>query len=143
MVTLFVIGIVVAVLVDELTGVSPGGIIVPAFLALVLHQPMVFGATLLVGLACVPICLLAERFILLYGRRRFAFMIVTGVMLKAALGSWLPMIGLLPFGLAVVGYVVPGVMGETFRRQGIPRTMGALLLATAVTRLVGMVVLGW
>lgn len=143
MVTLFVIGIVAAILVDEWTGVSPGGIIVPAFLVLSLHQPLVFGATILVGLICVGICHLAERYILLYGRRRFAFNVLTGVALKAALHSWFPLIGLLPFGLAVVGYVVPGVLAETFRRQGIPRTLGALLLATALARLAGMAVLGW
>ncbi len=143
MVTLFVLGILAALLVDELTGYSPGGIIVPAFLVLTFHVPEQFLLTIAVGVAACWIGMLAQSYMLLYGRRRFAFLILTGLILKVALDSWLPLLGVFPFGLAIVGYVIPGVLADNIMRQGLWPTLGTLLLATALARLLAMGVLGW
>ncbi len=143
MVTLFVLGIVAALLVDELTGYSPGGIIVPAFLVLTLHVPTQFLLTVGVAIVAFWVGLLAQSWMLLYGRRRFAFLILTGLILKMALDSWLPLVGVFPFGLAIVGYVIPGVLADNIIRQGIWPTLASMLLATALARLLTLGILGW
>src|SRR5690606_30019661 len=71
MITIFVLGIIVALLVEETTGVVPGGVIVPGFLALHVADPARLGATLLVSLAVYGIVLFLQGHVLLYGRRRF------------------------------------------------------------------------
>lgn len=143
MVTLFVLGILAALVVDELTGYSPGGIIVPAFLVLSLHVPAHFVLTVGVGIACFLLGRLVSRYMLLYGRRRFAFLVLTGLILKASLDSWLPLIGAFPFGLGIVGYIIPGILADNITRQGLWPTLGSMLLATALARLLTYGVLGW
>lgn len=143
MVTVFVIGVVVALLVDEMTGVTPGGIIVPGYLAIAWSEPSRLVATILATLLTVLIVSQLKRYIFVYGRRRFAYSVVTGIMLKQSLLFIFPALKLLSYGLLIIGYVIPGLLAENCLRQGIIRTMGAMILATAVTRLLSGAVLGW
>ena len=66
-----VIGIVVSVLLTELIGISPGGIIVPGYVALVLDQPEALAGFLVISAATYGILLLLSKVLLLYGSRRF------------------------------------------------------------------------
>lgn len=143
MVTIFVIGILVALLVDETTGIKPGGIIVPGFLALYLGEPLRVLFTILVSLLVYTIILGLQRYVFLYGKRRFAYAIVTGLAIKLLLAMALPNLMFLPFGLLIIGMVIPGLMGETFLQQGIWKTLLAIIVATAITRLLAYAFMGW
>lgn len=143
MITIFVLGIIVALLVEETTGVVPGGVIVPGFLALHVADPARLGATLLVSLAVYGIVRFLQGHVLLYGRRRFAYCVATGVAIKSAAAGVLPMLALAPAGLLVIGLVIPGLVGETFLRQGVGRTLAAMVLAVALTRVAALAVTGW
>jgi poly-gamma-glutamate biosynthesis protein PgsC/CapC len=138
MVTVFAIGIVVALLVEERTGRTPGGIIVPGFLALALDEPWRVAVTLGTALVAIGVYRLVEPHLLLYGRRRFAFLVLTGLLLKAAAIHVLPLAGVLPVGLLVIGYMMPGLVASHAVRQGILPTVGAALLATGITRLAAL-----
>ncbi len=143
MVTIFAIGIVVSLLVEEITGYSPGGVVVPGFVALALHEPSEVVATLAVALLALGVYRLLEPRMLLYGRRRFGFLVLTGLLLKAGLLGFLPQFGVLPYGLLVIGYVVPGVLADTCARQGVLPTLATLALAAGSTRLIAAGVMGW
>jgi poly-gamma-glutamate biosynthesis protein PgsC/CapC len=136
------IGLVVAFLIDETVGVKPGGYIVPGYLAVALTEPVRLGATLVLVLCVIAILVLADRVMLLYGSRRFAFALLTGCLLKAILAILLPSLGLAPVGLLVIGFVIPGLVAHSCDRQGILKTLASLALATVLTRLVAMAVLG-
>lgn len=144
MLTLFVIGIVVALAIDERTGYSPGGVITPAYFALALHHPLGVVLTLAAALGALGIGHALERYVLLYGRRRFAVHVLAGLALKVMVERvapgllWSPLLG-----LELVGYVVPGVLAESMRRQSVGPTLKALVLAVVLTRLLGLAVLGW
>lgn len=143
MVTLFVIGVLVALIVERACGYVPGGIIVPGFLAMALSDPMQVAATLAVAGATLGIFRLVEPHMVLYGRGRFAFFILTGIVIKMALMTLLPNFGLLPYGLLIIGYLIPGIVANTFARQGILPTLGALTAAVAAARLINLAVMGW
>ena len=144
MLTLFVIGILVALAVDERTGLSPGGVITPAYMALALHDPAGVVLTLVVALVANAATRALEGTMLLYGRRRFAMQVLIGLTLKLLIERVLPGTNWAPLlGLELIGYVVPGVLAESMRRQGSLPTMGALVLAVVVTRLAGLAVIGW
>jgi poly-gamma-glutamate biosynthesis protein PgsC/CapC len=142
LVAVFALGLVVAVLVDEAVGVRPGGYIVPGYLAVAVTEPARLAATLGIVLCVIVVLRLAERVVLLYGHRRFAFALLTGCLLKATLAVVFPSLGLAPVGLLVIGFVIPGLVAHSCDRQGICKTLASVALATIVTKLVAMAVLG-
>jgi poly-gamma-glutamate biosynthesis protein PgsC/CapC len=142
MVDVFAIGLVVAILVDETTGIKPGGYIVPGYLAVAMTEPTRLAATLAIVLVVIGVLKVVERFMLLYGRRRFAFALLTGCLLKTLLATLLPSLGLAPLGLLVIGFVIPGLVAHSCDHQGLSKTLASLVVATVLTKLVAMAVLG-
>lgn len=143
MVTMFVIGIVVALVIEELTGLTPGGLIVPGFLALHAAEPMRLAATIAAALVTGLIVMSIQGRMLLYGRRRFGYSVLTGIVVKGALVWLLPMLKMVPYGLLVIGMVIPGLIAETFLRQGVMKTLAAMVVAVALTRMASLAVMGW
>lgn len=143
MVTFFVVGVIVALLVEEITGITPGGIIVPGFLALSWGEPSRIVATLAAALLTLLVVRGVARLVFVYGRRRFAYCVVTGIVIKQGLVLLLPRLAVLSYGLLIVGFVVPGLLAENCLRQGVLRTLAATLLAVVVTRLACGALLGW
>ena len=126
MVGVIAIGLVVALLVDETVGVKPGGYIVPGYLAIAIAEPARLGATLVIVMCVLATLVLADRVMLLYGSRRFAFALLTGCLLKLILAVFLPSFGLAPVGLLVIGFVIPGLVAHSCDRQGVLKTMASL-----------------
>lgn len=133
-----VLGVVTSLLFTELLGISPGGVIVPGYLALYLREPLRLGATLLdAGLAFLLVRLLG-RFLVLFGRRRYALFLLAGFLARFLMEGILP--GLLPEApiLASVGWLIPGIIAADADRQGPLATAAALAAAALVVRLVWM-----
>ena len=68
-------GVLVSLLYTELTGLSTG-LIVPGYLVLSLHSPVRLVCTLAVSAAAAVLCRLLSQVVILYGRRRFALMLL-------------------------------------------------------------------
>lgn len=141
----FLVGVILALLFTEWTGLSPGGIVVPGYIALHLDQPGRVLVTLAVALACLGLYRLAAMFLILYGRRRFVFLLLAGMVLAQA-WSFLSPSG--PAGespeLRVIGWVVPGLLANSLERQKIAPTLSALTVVavTAYILIKVVVVLG-
>lgn len=142
MVGVFALGLVIAFLVDETTGLKPGGYIVPGYLAISATEPARLGATFALVLCILVVLAAADRLLLLYGSRRFAFTLLTGCVFKSALAAVFPYFGLVPVGLLVIGFLIPGLVAHSCDRQGMWKTLAALMLATILTKLVAMAVFG-
>ncbi|MGW8265415.1 MAG: poly-gamma-glutamate biosynthesis protein PgsC [Longimicrobiales bacterium] len=129
------LGLLLSLAFIAITGVYPGGIIVPSYLVLFLDQPErivgTLGAALLTWLAYRVV----SRWLILFGRRRFTFLILVGgawaLVWRAALPSLFPA----SVEFAVIGWVIPGLIANHFERQGVLLTSSALVLVT--------VLLGW
>ncbi|MCZ4095305.1 capsule biosynthesis protein capC [Streptomyces sp. SID13666] len=120
------------------TNLSPGGMITPGWLALTLIEDlqraaMVVGITLLTYL-CTR---LLQRNVILYGKRLFAAVVLTGVVLQA--GVYLVMQTQFPLMYAnqTLGFIVPGLIAYQLERQ--PK--GATLLSVSTVTLANYVVL--
>ena len=133
MVTTILIGLAVSLLYVEITGLLPGGIIVPAYFALYAGQPWRIAATLAAaGLAVAAYRFLSGR-LLLFGRRRFVFMLVLGGLIgQVWLVLW-PKLFSTPTDLRVIGWIIPGLLANTLARQRFGPTLASLATATAVT----------
>lgn len=136
-------GILASLAFTELTGVSPGGIIVPAYFALYFGDPLRMGLTLALSLLCMLIVRLLSRYMILYGRRRFAVYLLLGILLKAAF-SFLYANG--PAGIPnlslSIGYVIPGLLGREAERQGVVITFVSLGIVVCLLRLIQLAFMG-
>jgi len=76
----FFIGLILAVFYVELMDIYPGGIIVPAYMALYLDQPLRVLATVLIALLSLMTYRFISRFFILFGRRRFVMLLLLGAL---------------------------------------------------------------
>ena len=128
-----ILGVLVSILFSELTGLS-AGLVVPGYLALSLHTPLRLVSTLAVALLAALCCRALSEVLILYGRRRFALLLVLSFALSAALGRIGPAMGVSD----VIGVLIPGIIAREFDRQGVRDTLLSLVAATAATALIAM-----
>ena len=129
------VGLLVSLAIIAFTGVYPGGIIVPSYLVLFLPEPKRIVGTLLVSLLTLWVYLLASRWLILFGRRRFVFLILVGGLWALLWRQLFPSIFPVSVEFTVIGWVIPGLIANHLERQGIFLTLGSLLTAT--------VIIGW
>ncbi len=129
------IGLLVSLAVIALTGVYPGGIIVPSYLVLFITEPQRIVGTLVAAFLTFSVYLLVSRWLILFGRRRFVFLILVGGVWSILWRMWIPTFFPLSVEFTVIGWVIPGLVANHFERQGVLVTLGSLLTAT--------VVIGW
>jgi poly-gamma-glutamate biosynthesis protein PgsC/CapC len=131
-----IIGVVVSLLLTELVGLSSGGIIVPGYVALLLDRPAALLVFLLVaGLSYGVVLALGTR-LMLYGSRRFAVALLTGLALSAAAQWAAPLFVSLHVEWVGLGYIVPGLLAHQFDRQGVLPTLLMLAIAAPLVRLI-------
>ena len=66
------LGVIISIVFYEITEISPGGLIVPAYFALYLDDPLKLSVTAGISLLTLLLLKLLSRYTILYGRRRFA-----------------------------------------------------------------------
>jgi poly-gamma-glutamate biosynthesis protein PgsC/CapC len=125
-----VIGLIASLAFIWLTGVYPGGIIVPSYLALFLHEPERLIGTLLAALVTVGVYRLASRWLILFGRRRFAFLVLAGGVLALLWLQFLPRLFPASVEYRVIGWVIPGLIANQLDRQGVTVTTASLVTVT-------------
>ncbi len=129
----FFLGLVLALIYVEVTGISPGGLIVPGYFALYLNQPWRPLSTLAVAFLTLLIYRLVARYFILFGRRRFVLMILVGACLGQAWSLTLPHLLAEPVGLRVIGWVVPGILASCLERQKIVSVLSSLVFVSVLT----------
>jgi gamma-polyglutamate biosynthesis protein CapC len=133
------IGLVMSLLYTELFGVTPGGIIVPGYLALAIPEPLTVALTLGVALLTWFVVRVLGTIAIVYGRRRNVLAILIGfglgALARTLVGAGTPIGG---FGIDVVGYVIPGLLAIWMDRQGVVVTITSAVTASIATRLTGL-----
>lgn len=130
--TLF-IGIVVALFYTEVTGLYPGGIIVPAFLALFVDQPARIVSTLILACLSLLVYKLVARYFILFGRRRFVLMLLLGGL---GVQAWLlvaPSWFSGPPELRAIGWIIPGLLANNLEKQKFLPTLASLATVVVLT----------
>jgi poly-gamma-glutamate biosynthesis protein PgsC/CapC len=142
MMTTILIGIVIALLYTEFTGILPGGIIVPALLALYLDQPLRMVATVLAAFLSLAGYRFLSRYFLIFGRRRFVFLLLFGALFGQLWFMLWPRLFAVPFDLRVIGWIIPGLLANNLARQKALPTLASLatvsVLAYFVAKLIAL-----
>lgn len=126
---IILLGVVVSMIFTEITGLS-AGLIVPGYLVLALHSPGRIVTTLIMASVSVLLCRLASQWLILFGRRWFAFLILLTFVLNCVLSAW----RLLPF--SVIGILMPGILAREIDRQGFFDAFLAIAATTLFTALI-------
>ena len=79
--TILVIGILISIIFYELTDVSPGGIIVPGLLVTYINSIERVIFTVIIAFLTFLIVKLLSKYVLVFGKRRFALMIIVSIFL--------------------------------------------------------------
>ncbi len=130
------IGLVLSLAFSETLGLATGGMIVPGYVALHLHQPTRMLATVVISLATLGIMRFFSNYAFIYGRRRTVILLLTGFLLGQASHQLLRVAtlgGILDF--ASIGYIIPGLIADWMERQGVVETLSALAIAATLVRL--------
>ncbi|MCK1991980.1 poly-gamma-glutamate biosynthesis protein PgsC [Peribacillus muralis] len=129
-----VLGVTLSLIFSEKTGVVPAGLIVPGYLALVFDQWQIMLIIMIISIVTYLIVTHGlSRWVILYGRRKFAAMMVTGICLKLLLDFVYPVMPFEIFEFRGIGIIVPGLIANTIQRQGMPLTLGSTLLLSGLT----------
>lgn len=137
-------GMVISLFLTETLGVMAGGIIVPGYFALYLHNPVKILFTLLISITAYLIVHLISKFILIYGRRRLILSLLIGFLLGYMIRIILDSSGFqLIFKddlikLEYIGYIIPGLIASWIDRQGIIRTTSVILIVASIVNLIMM-----
>ena len=135
------LGIFLSLILSESLGVTAGGIIVPGYIALYLHQPMQVVVTFFVAILVWAIIQGMGNVMFLYGKRRIVLALILGfffgyisrnfIYLSQDIGS-----------VAVIGNIIPGLIANWMDRQGIIRTLSVVLLTSVMVKLCIMILFG-
>lgn len=129
---LLLLGIIFSLLYTELTDLSPGGIIVPAYFAMYSYDWKRMLGTVFLSCICMLIVHLLSKYMILYGRRRYAVFIFTGIFLKY-------LVSLSGIGVSFsIGSLIPGILGRDMERQKVLPTLLSLSIVTLLTCLAGL-----
>ena len=132
----FGVGIAAGFLFFELSGLTAGGIIVPGYLALFIYEPQRIIVTLIIGFAVYWVIMLLSRFTIIFGRRRFFLMILTGFVLRYIFDSLHIYLSEPGITLQAIGYIIPGLIANEFYRQGVIKTVSAIIIVVTATYLI-------
>jgi gamma-polyglutamate biosynthesis protein CapC len=129
----FFIGLVLAVIYIEIFDFYPGGLIVPAYMALYLHVPVKVLATIIVSFLALFSYKFISRYLVLFGKRRFAFMVILGAFWGQLWFLIWPELFPYPIGVRAVGLVIPGLLANNLERQRYLPTLASLLTVAVMT----------
>jgi hypothetical protein len=82
---------------------------------------------------------LSCRWLILFGRRRFVFLILVGGVWAFLWREFTPAIFPLSLEFRVIGWVIPGLIANHLDRQGLLVTTAALVAVTVVTAWLGLI----
>ena len=129
-----VIGTVLSLIVDEVFGIQCGGYIVPGYLAMVCDDIacvlIVFALSLITYLI---INYVLPKFMILFGKRKFAVSLIVSIILKLATEMLFPMIPFASVTFRGVGAITPSLLANSYSSQGIIYTIPATLIVTYIT----------
>lgn len=137
------IGLIVSLIVTEVLGLSVGGMIVPGYLAMSLHEPLAVGMTILAAAVAWALVRLVSRWTILYGRRRVVLTVMFGFAVGMAIRTLANVVGSQVVGgqaemdaMVMIGFIIPGLIALWFERQGFIETVSPMMSAAVLVRLV-------
>ncbi len=137
------LGLLLSLAFSETLGLAAGGMVVPGYVALMIHQPMRVIGTIAVALATLGILKLLSNYMFIFGRRRVVLTILFGFFLGWLSRDWMVFqIGGQSLEFQTIGLIIPGLIANWMERQGIVSTIAMMVIAAVFIRLLLMILTG-
>jgi gamma-polyglutamate biosynthesis protein CapC len=130
------LGVLISLLFHEVFGAAAGGIVVPGYIALHLHEPLRLVGTLIVAYLTYLSIRVISRFLFVYGRRRLVIAILLGFIfgyLSRQVISYEMLSA--DVRLEAIGFIIPGLIANWFERQGVVKTVATMMIAAPLVRI--------
>ena len=127
------LGIILSLFFTETLGVTAGGVIVPGYIALFLHEPGMVIGTFLISITTYLIIKFLSYFIIIYGKRRLVLSLLIGFFIGYFVKE-----NINDGSLFVIGNIIPGLIARWMDRQGVIRTMSVILITASIVQLILM-----
>ena len=137
------LGLLISLIFSETLGLAAGGMVVPGYVALLVHEPLRLLGTIAVSLATLGSLKLLSRYALIYGRRRIVVAVLLGFVFGALSREFL--VFRLPGGLLefqTIGFIIPGLIANWMERQGVVQTLAVMVTTAVLVRLCLMLLHG-
>jgi len=137
------LGLVISLIFSETLGLAAGGMVVPGYIALMIHEPLRIAGTVIVALLTLGALNLLSRYTLVYGRRRIVVAVLIGFVFGAISRDLLILrYQGTPIDMRTIGYVIPGLMANWMERQGVVQTLCVMITTAVLVRLLLMLLGG-
>lgn len=134
------LGVMVSIIFYEITNITPGGIVVPGLLALYFNQIDRVIYTLIIAIITYFIVKLLSKYFVIFGKRRFVFMIIISVVLSLILDLILPTVSFELLSFNIIGYTVAGIIANNIYKQGLVKTVPSLIIVCGIIGLIMLIV---
>lgn len=137
------IGLVLSLVFSETLGLAAGGMVVPGYIALMIHHPLRIIGTLLVSLLTFLAMKFLSNYMFIYGRRRTVMVILLGFLF-----GWMSrelliiQTNVLTLELQTIGLIIPGLIANWMERQGVVKTICVMIIAAVFIRLLLIIATG-
>jgi poly-gamma-glutamate biosynthesis protein PgsC/CapC len=132
------LGIALSLILSETLGVTAGGVIVPGYIAMHLHNPDQIIMTFIASMIVILLIRILGKFIFLYGKRRLVLTLLLGFIIGyISRNHFFSPID--TFSYEVIGNIIPGLIASWMDRQGIIRTISAIIITSVLVKLTIMV----
>ena len=137
------IGLVISLLFTETLGLAAGGMVVPGYVALMIHHPLRIVGTVLVSLLTYSTMKYLSNYMFIYGRRRLVMVILVGFLF-----GWLSrevliiQTNAMTLELQTIGLIIPGLIANWMEKQGVVKTITTMIITAIFIRLLLMIITG-
>jgi len=137
------LGLVLSLIFSETLGLAAGGMVVPGYVALMIHHPLRIVGTVLVSLLTFLTMKYLSNYMFVYGRRRIVLVILVGFLF-----GWLSrelliiQTGTISLELQTIGLIIPGLIANWMEKQGVVKTITTMIIAAVFIRLILMLTTG-
>ena len=129
------LSVILGFLSSEFLGIATGGLVSAGYLAFFMGSPARVVSTLAVSVVIYLVTLLLQKWIIIYGRRRFMV-----VVLLSVISTWLveqiTHTGAIETDIRMVGFIIPGLIANDMLRQGIVKTLAGVTVVAVLIKLV-------
>lgn len=123
-----ILGLTLSLLFQEKFGINPGGMVVPGYMALSLSDPKGIIVIFLISLLTYMIVEFGlNKFLILYGRRRFLALLFVSMILNLVITAVNASMGDALGTLEAIRIVIPGLIANAYYKQGIKLTVASSL----------------
>lgn len=127
------VGVTISLLFSEYFGISAGGIVAPAYIAMYFSNIqtviLIYFISLLTFLF---VKFVLPKYIIIYGRRQFVACIIIATVLKIVFEYFFPLLPFEVYEFRGISIIVPALLANLYFKQGIKLTIISSLVVSIV-----------